>query len=221
MVLPWHILLDSFLLLIYLYLVIKSISHSVLNLQLWDDPKQLISVHCWRCLACNIQSKQTLNERRKKNGEIGVMLYLCLSLNGRNQSSSLKEINGRIRLGNYWCQKSTTADFYHYWTNSNDYNRRPGRVAQSVTCLAADTCLIADPGIDPGPVLYFRGDWSWNNFYGLSPPFRWFKKGCCQLQAKVCYVHEELVNCLVKLAKKKVWLGELTVPIWPSLLTGT
>ena len=27
---------------------------------------------------------------------------------------------------------------------------------------------------DPGPVPYFRGDWSWNNFYGHSPPFRWF-----------------------------------------------
>ena len=25
-----------------------------------------------------------------------------------------------------------------------------------------------------GPVPYFRGDWSWNNFYGHSPPFRWF-----------------------------------------------
>ena len=26
------------------------------------------------------------------------------------------------------------------------------------------------------------------------------------------YVHEVLVNCLVKLAQEKVWLGELTVP---------
>ena len=26
---------------------------------------------------------------------------------------------------------------------------------------------------DPGPVPYFRGDWSWNNFYGHSHPFRW------------------------------------------------
>ena len=25
--------------------------------------------------------------------------------------------------------------------------------------------------IDPGP--NFGGDWSWNNFYGHSPPFRW------------------------------------------------
>ena len=26
------------------------------------------------------------------------------------------------------------------------------------------------------PVPYFHGDWSWNNFYGHSPPFRWQKK---------------------------------------------
>ena len=37
----------------------------------------------------------------------------------------------------------------------------PGRVAQSVTCLATDACLTADPGVAssiPGPVPYFRGD---------------------------------------------------------------
>ena len=41
---------------------------------------------------------------------------------------------------------------------------------------------------DPGPVPYFRGDWSWNDFYGdiLLPSADSFKKGCCQLQAKVC-----------------------------------
>ena len=27
---------------------------------------------------------------------------------------------------------------------------------------------------DPGPGPYFRGDWSWNNFYGHSSIFRWF-----------------------------------------------
>ena len=26
------------------------------------------------------------------------------------------------------------------------------------------------------------------------------------------YVHEVLINCLVKLTQEKVWLGELTVP---------
>ena len=44
-----------------------------------------------------------------------------------------------------------------------------GRVAQSVTCLALDASLTADPGreFDPHPVPYFRGD-----FYSHSLPFR-------------------------------------------------
>ena len=34
-------------------------------------------------------------------------------------------------------------------------------------------CKFRCSKFDPGPVPYFRGDWSWNNFYGHSPPFRW------------------------------------------------
>ena len=33
-------------------------------------------------------------------------------------------------------------------------------------------CRSRGREFDPGPVPYFRGDWSWNNFYGHSPPFR-------------------------------------------------
>ena len=57
---------------------------------------------------------------------------------------------------------------------------------------------------NPGRVPYFRGDWSWNNFYGHTPPFRWI-------------IQEGLLS--VSLPRKKVWLGELTVPTWPWLLT--
>ena len=46
----------------------------------------------------------------------------------------------------------------------------------------------------------------------LLPSAESVKKGCFQLQAKVLYVHKVLVNCLLKLAQEKVWLGELTVP---------
>ena len=35
-------------------------------------------------------------------------------------------------------------------------------------------CRSRGREFDPGPVPYFRGDWSWNNFYGHSPLFRWF-----------------------------------------------
>ena len=44
----------------------------------------------------------------------------------------------------------------------------------------------------------------------LLPSADSFKKGCCQLQAKVCA--QLLVNRLLKPAQEKVWLGELTVP---------
>ena len=44
----------------------------------------------------------------------------------------------------------------------------------------------------------------------LLPSPESFKKGCCQLQAKVCA--QGLVNCSFKLAQEKVWLGELTLP---------
>ena len=48
-------------------------------------------------------------------------------------------------------------------------------------------CRSRGREFDPGPAPYFRGDWSWNDFYGHSPPSAdSFKKGCCQLQAKVC-----------------------------------
>ena len=35
-------------------------------------------------------------------------------------------------------------------------------------------CRSRGREFDPGPVPYFRGDWSWNYFYSHSPPFRWF-----------------------------------------------
>ena len=67
---------------------------------------------------------------------------------------------------------------------------------------------------DPSLAPYFRGDWSWNNFYGHSPPFRWFIQEVV-VSYKREYVHELLVNRLFKPAKEKVWLGELTVRQWP------
>ena len=54
-----------------------------------------------------------------------------------------------------------------------DYNTRyvfkfklsPGRIAQLVKCLATDAsltaeCIFRGHKVDPGPVTYFRGEWS-------------------------------------------------------------
>ena len=66
----------------------------------------------------------------------------------------------------------------------------PGRVAQSVTCLATDACLTADPGV-PSSIparsyAFVEIDHEIISTVILLPSTDSFKKGCCQLQAKVC-----------------------------------
>ena len=66
----------------------------------------------------------------------------------------------------------------------------PGRVAQSVTCLATDASLTADPGIassiPPRSHTFVEIDHEIISTVILLPSAESFKKGCCQLQAKVC-----------------------------------
>ena len=68
--------------------------------------------------------------------------------------------------------------------------RQQGRVAQSVTCLATDACLTADPGVASSiPARYHTFveiDHEIISTVILLPSADLFKKGCCQLQAKVC-----------------------------------
>ena len=65
-----------------------------------------------------------------------------------------------------------------------------GCVAQSVTCLATDVCLTADPGVASSiPVLshtFVEIDHEMIPMVILLPSADSFKKGCRQLQAKVC-----------------------------------
>ena len=67
---------------------------------------------------------------------------------------------------------------------------QPGRIAQSVTCLATDACLTADPGVASSiPARYHTFveiDHEIISTVILLPSADLFKKGCCQLQAKVC-----------------------------------
>ena len=66
----------------------------------------------------------------------------------------------------------------------------PGRVAQSVMCLATDACLTADPGVASSiPARYHSFveiDHEIVSTVILLPSAHLFKKGYCQLQAKVC-----------------------------------
>ena len=65
-----------------------------------------------------------------------------------------------------------------------------GRVGQSVKCLATDACLTADPGVASSiPVrshTFVEIDHEIISMVIHLPSADSFKKGCCQLQAKVC-----------------------------------
>ena len=66
----------------------------------------------------------------------------------------------------------------------------PGCVAQSVMCLATDACLTADPGVASSILARYHTfveiDHEIISTVILLPSAYLFKKGCCQLQAKVC-----------------------------------
>ena len=61
---------------------------------------------------------------------------------------------------------------------------------QSVTCLATDACLTADPGVASSiPArshTFVEVDHEIFSTIILLPSAESFKKDCCELQAKVC-----------------------------------
>ena len=64
------------------------------------------------------------------------------------------------------------------------------KVAQSVTWLATDACMTSDPGVASlirvRPYTFVEIDHEMISTVILLPSADSFKKGCCQLQAKVC-----------------------------------
>ena len=74
--------------------------------------------------------------------------------------------------------------------DAESIHKSPGRVAQSVTCLATDASLTADPGVASSiPArshTFVEIDPEIISTVILLPSAESFKKGCCQLQAKVC-----------------------------------
>ena len=98
-------------------------------------------------------------------------------------------------------QKSLSVDTHHLETAKEN---APGRVALSVMCLAADTCLTADPGVvSLIPALS-------HTFVEIDPeiistvillPSADSEKVALSYKRK--YMHKVLVNCLVKLGQEK------------------
>ena len=62
---------------------------------------------------------------------------------------------------------------YAFWLKFHENGPRSAVDSVSGYRCVSD-CRSRGREFDPGPVPYFRGDWSWNDFYGHSPPFRWF-----------------------------------------------
>ena len=58
-------------------------------------------------------------------------------------------------------------------------------------------CRSTGHEFDPGPIPYFCGDWSWNNFYGHSPRSADSRRVVVSYKGK--FVHKVLVNPVVKL----------------------
>ena len=90
---------------------------------------------------------------------------------------------------------------------------KPGRIAQSVTCLATDACLTADQGvaslIPVRPHTFVEID---HEMISTVILLLLIHSRRVVVSYKRKYVHELLVNRLFKPAQEKVWLGELTVP---------
>ena len=74
--------------------------------------------------------------------------------------------------------------------NQPNNNRFTALESQSVTCLATDACLTADPGVASSiPArhhTFVEIDHEIISTVILLPSTDLFKKGCCQLQSKVC-----------------------------------
>ena len=61
------------------------------------------------------------------------------------------------------------------WIHNSEIKTGPCSAVGNVSgyrCVS--DCRSRGREFDPVPVPYCRGDWSWNNFYGHSPPFPWF-----------------------------------------------
>ena len=108
-----------------------------------------------------------------------------------------------------WCSISSLTHI-----NLASKSRGPGRVAQSVTCLATDACLTADPGVASSiPARYHTFveiDHEIISTVILLLPLIYSRRVVVSYKRK--YVHKLLVNRLLKPAQEKVRLSELTVP---------
>ena len=94
-----------------------------------------------------------------------------------------------MQFGGLYCKQYGSRSDYSKGSSLIKVHR-PCRIAQSVTCLATDASLTADPGvaslITARSHTFVEIDHEIISTVILLPSAESFKKGCCQLQAKVC-----------------------------------
>ena len=100
------------------------------------------------------------------------------------------------------CTHSTEIFFIKLRSAGWNYNLpRPGRVAQSVSCLATDACLTADPPVRSH--TFVEIDHEMISTVILLLPLIHSRRVVVSCKRK--YVHELLVNRLFKPGQEKVW----------------
>ena len=151
------------------------------------------------------KSRLIANSSACTTTELSILLTSCLTaiknhvikycttvyeINGKKFFWSIKkpgEILNKLKSRGFLASGLSTYDFSTLYTT---LPHMPGRVAQSVTCLATDACLTAYPGVASSiPVrshTFVEIDHEIISTVILLPSADLFKKGCCQLQAKVC-----------------------------------
>ena len=121
----------------------------------------------------------------------GVTLVPCTSFL-RNQGSWLFHSSTSAQGHQAWCDVISFADVTSHMVPSGPRSA-VGNVS-GYRCVS--DCRSKGREFDPGPVPYFRGDWSWNNFYGHSPPFRWFiQEGLLSVTSESMYTNYWLTAC--------------------------
>ena len=111
--------------------------------------------------------------------------FCCSLLTSKNSFSNSIRVSNGLDL-----DQDQHLQFYQSVKQFGSRSGPPGRVAQSVTCLATDACLTAYPGVASSiPArshTFVEIDHEIISTVILLPSADSFKKGCCQLQAKVC-----------------------------------
>ena len=74
-------------------------------------------------------------------------------------------------------------------------------------------CRSRGSEFDLGSVPYFRGDWSWNNFYGHSPPFCWIIQGLLSVTSESMCTKYWLIACPGKSVVRRTDRPAMTIAV--------